>query len=736
MPDKPRPPRAGWRRVLPTRRQALWGLLGLFALLVAGCVAGYALTDIPAANAIVRQQATHVYYSDGHTLLGRIGSVNRTNVPLSKVPKPVREAVLAAEDRNFYSEPGISPTGILRALWVDVRGGDIQQGGSTITQQYAKNAYLTQERSFTRKIKEIFIAVKLSRQRSKDEVLQDYLNTIYFGRGAYGIQAAAHAYFRKDVSALTPAEGAVLAAVIRAPTALDPARNQAANERRWHYVVDGMVAEHWLPRADADALRYPTVQPPPSGQQVSGPNGFVMEAVKAELARRGFDENRLNLGGYTVVTTIDKQAQDAAVKAVDDVTAKLKVTSKDPQLNGRRPLTALVSVQPGDGAVRAMYGGRDFAAKDVPKSFVNLVYDRRQPGSSFKAYTLVTALKQGISLRSVYDGSSPKYVKGYPPNNQVRNDSNEQCPYPCSLVRATAESINTVYVPLAITVGPDKVRDTAYAMGVSRENPLSGDSGHAAAGITLGIYPVRPIDQAVGYATLAAGGVRNDPYLIGKVLDGSGQVVYRSHPHGERVMDTSVAADATYALEQVLQPGGTAHGKAPAGRPAAGKTGTTTKHADAWFVGYTPQLSTAVWMGNPTAAEPLVVNGSGVYGGAYPASVWQEYMTEALQGKPVAELPQPTFSGEVQGQPATPSPSPSASVSATASPSPSGSPSPTGTVLPLPTGSGSPGVPSDSPPPSGSPSPSPAPAPTSTTQSAAPKPGHRAGTGTSVSPSP
>src|SRR3954453_324933 len=229
----------GWRRFLPSGRQMLWGVLAAIAFTVVLVGIAYAATAIPSPNSFATAQATTVYYKDGKTVMARFGTTSRVDVPLSKVPVPVRQAVLAAEDRNFYGEPGISPTGIMRAVWVDMRGGDIKQGGSTITQQYVKNAYLTQERTFTRKFKEIFIAVKLGNTQSKDQILTDYLNTIYFGRNAYGIQAASKAYFGKDVNKLDAAEGAVLAAVIRAPGVYDPKVNHAKAVDRWHYVIDG-----------------------------------------------------------------------------------------------------------------------------------------------------------------------------------------------------------------------------------------------------------------------------------------------------------------------------------------------------------------------------------------------------------------------------------------------------------------------------------------------------------------
>src|SRR5438067_7739865 len=309
-------------RYAPTPRQMLWGILGAFVLLCIFVAVGYAVISIPSPNSIATRQSTILLYSDGRTQLARLGDTNRTNVRLSQVPRVVQKAVLSAEDRSFTSEPGISPTGILRAMWVDLAGGDVQ-GGSTITQQYVKNAYLTQERTFTRKFKEIFIAVKLGNTQSKDQILTDYLNTIYFGRNAYGIQAASRAYFGVDVNKLNAAEGAVLAAVIRAPGVYDPKVNHAKAVDRWHYVIDGMVKHHWLTSDQAASLHYPddslqNADKTKHNSDCVGPKFFICQAVKAELVQKGFDEARQAAGGYRVTTTIDKKAQDAAVAAVGD----------------------------------------------------------------------------------------------------------------------------------------------------------------------------------------------------------------------------------------------------------------------------------------------------------------------------------------------------------------------------------------------------------------------------------
>ena len=655
----------------------LWGIAGAFLVVVALVSIAYALTTIPNPNDTATNQQTFYLYSNGK-IMAHGGETNRINVRLDQVPKPVQYAVLSAEDRSYESEPGISPTGIMRAFLTDLRGGDIQQGGSTITQQYVKNAYLSQQRTFTRKIKEIFISLKLSNTKSKAEILQDYLNTIYFGRNAYGIAAASEAYFGKSVSRLNAAEGAVLAAVIRAPSYYDPSTNHAAAVARWHYVIDGMVKQGWLPADQAAQLQFPKVQPQTataSNGDCVGPTGFICQAVKFDLIKHGFTEDRLAAGGYRVFTTIDATAQKAAVDAENGNGGRYQTTGPD---KGRE--SALISVQPGDGAIRAMYGGDEFCPPkqrpDSCKDLTGLSNDyTRSPGSSFKPYTLIAALEQGISLDSNFPG--PAHIDFPGTNgNGISNSQNETCLPECTLTQALAKSINTIFVPLAAKVGPDKVAQVAHDAGVSKKHNLD-----PVPTITLGTSDVSVLDQAVGYATIAAQGIYAQPYLVSKVETADGQVVYRAHKDTHRVFPADVMADTTYAMTQVLGPSGTAAGKGLPGRPAAGKTGTNggvTGNKDAWFVGFTPQLSTAVWFGNTNKQHQVTSGGLPLYGGGLPASTWQQMMTAAMAGKPVVNFPPPAHVGHAINP--SPSATPSASASSSPTASPTGVPTPTPTV--------------------------------------------------------
>ncbi|MBV9293400.1 MAG: penicillin-binding protein [Frankiales bacterium] len=687
----------------------LWGLLIATVASAVLVGIGYATTPVPNPSTFATAQATTLYYSDGKTVLARLPGTTRQDVTLRQVPLAVQHAVLAAEDRHFYSEPGISPTGILRALFTDIRGGEISQGGSTITQQYVKNAYLTSQRTFTRKFKEIFISIKLANSKPKSEILQDYLNTIYFGRGAYGIQAAAHAFFNKDVGKLDAAQGAVLAATISNPGLYDPAVNRASAVARWRYVIDGMVQQHWLANPN---VSYPKVSAQRQNKSAgvntcTGWRGFICQDVELALKKDGFDEARLNAGGYNVITTIDVKAQTAAVAAENTLHGTYQRRGID---KGRE--SALVSVQPGDGAIRALFGGSAYCPTQHrhPDACTDLTGTAgtygRPPGSSFKPYTVIAALKKGISLDSTFSGPPSVQVNG----STIHNSAGESGCGTCNLVEALAKSINTVFVPLAVKVGPDNIVAAAHAAGIPKSVNLP-----AVPAITLGPENVSPLDQADAYATIAAQGVHAEPYLVSRVETHSGQVVFSAHKKTQRVFPADVMADTTFAMTKVFDCGlgGTACGRSLSGRPCAGKTGTNGAQSgpgnlDAWFVGFTPQLSTAVWYGNTNRTTPVTDGGAPLYGGALPAETWQQMMNGALLGKPVVPFPPPAHVGSNQGN-ASPTPSPT-SASPTPSTTPSTTPSPTPTLTPSTT-------PTLLPPPSSSP---PSPSPSSSAGHASP----------------
>jgi membrane peptidoglycan carboxypeptidase len=642
------------------KRLGIAALVGL-VLAVAGFLVAYALVKTPKPNDLANAQASIIYFADGKTEMDRISEVNRESVPLSKVPKAVQQAHLAAEDRNFYQNSGVSPSGIARAVWVGLRGG-ATQGGSTITQQYVKNYFLTQDQTLSRKGKEIIISIKIAKQQSKDQILENYLNTIYYGRGAYGIQTAAKAYFSKDVSKLTPAEGAFLASVIRGPQFYDPglgAEQKANAQARWTYVMDGMVSEGWLTPEQRARQKFPAIDKYRQRTAAAGPNGYVTDAVKRELkGKLKLTDADIDKGGYKIVTTVDAKAQKAAVAAVKD---------RMPTGKGTGTLrVGLTSIRPGDGAVVAMYGGADFQKNQ----YNTATQAQMQAGSTYKVFTLLAALQQGISTRTRFSGHSPQYFKEFADpagktdaqqRGRVENFANEQFGS-IDLRTATGHSVNTVYAQLNIKVGPDKTKAAAVASGLPEK------AQHANYSNVFGTDHEHVIDMANAYATIAAQGQRVTPYFIKSVKGGPGGLSYKAKPVKKAAFDKDVMADAIDAMQQPVKDG-TAQFAQNLGRPAAGKTGTTSDNKAAWFNGFTPQLATAVGIySTGKNGEELSMNsvpGVGeLTGGTVPVRIWTDFMTAALKGQKVIDFPQRAGVGDDRVYTPPPPPPPTTSSSA------------------------------------------------------------------------
>jgi membrane peptidoglycan carboxypeptidase len=652
----------------PRRRARLRVLLLVLAVplvLLGGLAAAVWLsTDVPLPGQVRNAEVTVVQYADGSEL-GRVGT-ERISVPLGQVSLPAQRAVLAAEERGFYSSPGISVRGMARALWVNVRGGEVSQGGSTITQQYVRNAYLSRERTLSRKLREVAVALKLSRSYDKHEVLGFYLDTVYFGRGAYGIEAAARTWFGKPAAELTASEGAVLASLLRSPRAYDPERSPEQARERWRYVLDGMAEQGWLD-GPVEAQAYPAVLPRTAApDRLGGPGGYLVAQALDEV-ERGVPQLRRERGGLIVRTTVEPQAQAAAVAAART-------------LGGDVPAgvyQALVSVQPGTGRIVAEYAGPDY----VSRPFNSVTQGTAQAGSSFKPYVLAAALQRGVSLLSRWDGSSPQRFGDYRVRNAAGASYGE-----VDLVEATAQSVNTVYVPLGKRAGLRAVADTAAAMGIRAD--MGRDDGTPA--LSLGITAVSPLDQAAAFATLAAGGLHAQPYLVEQVTDRNGDVLYTAAPVTRRAVPEDVAADVTHALTHVVSRG-TGKAARVGGRPVAGKTGTTSQNTAAWFVGYTPQLATAVAVYSERRDVPLrgFAGVREVSGGTLPARAFSRFTAAALQGQPVERFPEPAFVGAVPAQTPSPGPTPSPLAPRTDAPGP---PSELAEGLPEPAGTaGSPG---------------------------------------------
>jgi membrane peptidoglycan carboxypeptidase len=612
--DEPDPGKRRWRRL----RRTAYVLLGLFLLgPVLAFAVGWIFFRVPSPDDAANNQVATISYANGSSLASLVPEQgNRIKVPITQVPLHVQQAVLSAEDRSFYSNLGFDPVGILRAVWNQATGG--VGGGSTVTQQYVKNVLVGDEYSLWRKYREVVIAAKISQEQSKEEILGNYLNSIYFGRGAYGIQAASESYFGKDVSQLTVSEGAVLAGLIQAPSRWDPAVDRAMSEQRWNFVLDGMVSQNWLPAAERRAQTFPaTTAPQPRRSGIpDNDRGHIVSAVRTELNSYGITEQQVNQEGLQVTTTIDPQMQDEAVESVER-----RLRGQPGNLR-----TSLVSVDPRTGAVLAYYGGEDGSGFDYAQT-------RRQPGSSFKPFVLLAGLERTpdpIGLGTTFDGSSPQTIAG----TEVENNEGESCPN-CDLRTAMTQSINTVFYQLGVQVGPQRVADAARQAGISAELP------NPSGGIALGDREVRPGDMASAYATFAADGVYHRPHLVSRVTTADGRVLFDAGaPAGEQRMSQQVARNVTEAMLQVADHSGIPLG---GGRPVAAKTGTVQssvdgQNNDAWMVGYTPSVSTAVWVG--TDDNTPIKNGDGrpIYGRGVPGQIWQGYMNDALRGDPVEQF--------------------------------------------------------------------------------------------------
>jgi penicillin-binding protein 1A len=673
-----------WRRIRWKRVLLLgFGVLAFFYTLIIGAL--FVFGHVPQPNEIARAQSVNVVDHDGHAI-GRIhAAADRVSVPFAEMPLDLRHAVIATEDRHFYQHHGIRFTSILRAAFANVLHRGVAQGGSTITQQYVKNAFVGNERSLWRKTKEAVLAVKLERKESKDDILRDYLNTIYFGRGAYGCEAAAQAYFASHCRKLTLAQSAMLAGIIQAPELYDPSRDEERARGRRAAVLnfmrrDGYVTEEQRAQATDAPLKA-------HGRAAGGIAPHFIEQLRRQLEDR-YGARRLYSGQITrVVATLDRDMQTAAETAVRTVYPY-----------GNDPEAALVAIDPHTGAVRALVGSRDFS-----KTELNLAVDgRRQPGSTFKPVVLAKWIDQGRSINDTFAGPSSISIAGqHISNYQGESFGN------ITVEHATWNSVNTVFAQLIFKEGASKAVEMAHDLGI--ESKLVPQVG-----LTLGDQDVTPLELANLYATLAARGERHKPFFFERVIGANGKVLFRAGSTGEQTVKRNVADTVNYVLQGVVQ-NGTGR-PAQLGRPAAGKTGTTENHADAWFAGYTPELATVVWTGYPRGQVPLrnvrgVIGGAKrtidqVYGGSFPAAMWKEFMQKALSGLPSTSFATPSITGA----------SPTATPSPSSTPTPSPSPSPTGvrTTLPPPPSASPKPSPTKKPRPSHSPTPSPSASPSST----------------------
>lgn len=596
------------------------------SLLVAAFSFAVVFSNIPTPNQVAVVQSTAVFYADGKSLIGNIGEIQRVDVNLNEFPEHVKYAVLAIEDKSFYDHAGFSPIGIARALFNNLFS-TTTQGGSTITQQYVKNAYLTQEQTIVRKVKELVLAVKLETLASKDQILENYLNTAYLGRSSYGFEAAAQAYFGKSVRDISLAEGAALAALLRSPGGYSPENNAERLLGRWDFVLKQMVNQDWATQAERDSAEFPKFRPN-RVNRLGGPNGHLLAYIRVQLERIGFTEQEIELKGLQVVSTFEKDAQLALNKAVRDVGPK-------PWSSGLR--IGVASVRVGTGELVAMYGGRDYVADQ----FNNATQARGQAGSTFKTFGIAAALEQGIGFNTTWNGDSPATILDYKLNNLGKVSYGK-----VTLLNALERSMNTPMVALGAIVGPEQVVQSAIRAGVPAETPglipvLS---------TMIGTSSPRPIDIANGYATFAARGQVADNSAIKEVRSDNQTVLWSFTPNPQPAFAAEIADELTFGLQRVVTKGtgATALG---VGRPVAGKTGTSDDNLSAWFVGYTPQITTAVMMVREDASgNAISLRGTGglatVTGSSFPARIFTQYMRDAHAKLPVVAFPKRTKIGD------------------------------------------------------------------------------------------
>ncbi|NTU71370.1 MAG: PBP1A family penicillin-binding protein [Coriobacteriia bacterium] len=596
-------------------------MLLVAALVVGGVVywrLASTLPDPDAAAARGRDQSTVITDRNGKVLTRLFAEQNRSDVTLDQIPEELQKAVVATEDQRFYTHSGVDPLGIARAIVTDVILRRKAQGGSTITQQYVKQAFVGDERTITRKIKEAMLAQRVEKKYDKNQILELYLNTIYFGHGAYGVQSASRAYFGKPASKLTLPESAMIAGVIKSPGRYSPYIDPEAAKLRRDTVLQQMRSEGYIDEAAyaaavASPVKTAGLKPTPSLAP------YFVEWIKTDLAER-FGQDEMYRGGLIVKTTLDLSMQKAAEKAIASTLNR----------NGD-PSAALVAIKPGTGEVLAMVGGRDFKTQQFNAAVQG---NGRQPGSSFKPFVLVTALSDGISPEQTYPSGAARLKVG--DQTWSVTGAHGGAKGPMRLRIATEQSVNSVFARLILKVTPEKVVETAEGMGL--HSGIEPVPAIALGGLTNG---VTPLEMADAYSTLAANGSRVSPFGVTEVKTADGSVAYQAKPEAREAIEPAVAYLTTDILKGVIARGtGSA---ASIGRPAAGKTGTTQENRDAWFVGYTPDLAAAVWMGHPEAQKAMTnVHGRAVTGGSFPAEMWAKFMRTALAKTPATQFQKPS----------------------------------------------------------------------------------------------
>ncbi len=614
-------------------------LLGLGSLLLFPALSNLTLFLEPGSLSTPLQLRTLSYPSKFYDSQGNLLYVMQTNgfrtpVTLSQIPKNVINAVLDVEDHTFYQHGPIDLKSIARALSADVSGGTILEGGSTITQQLVKNTILTPQRTLSRKIQEAIDAYRIEGQFTKNEILQKYLNTVYFGDGAYGIGAAAKTYFNESVGQLTTAQASLLAILIEDPTGNDPFLNPGNALARRNIALDQMVQYHDLTQAQANKDKLEPLPKVSYRPSINAPSAFVQEAIQRILTEPkysvlGSNQNQrlqaLQNDGLQIYTTLNSNYESEAQATVKKVV---------PNTNGKYT-AALVSIDPNTGAVEALVSGNPthgFGGYDVATGTGGT---GRQAGSSFKPIVLAALLQQGYSPNDIIDGTGPCQfvIPGVKPSPYIVHNAEPGYGL-MTITKATADSVNCAYVRLGVNLGDQNIVNMAHIMGVtSHLTPVPS--------LAIGSEDITPLEMAEVYSVLADNGIRHTPYFTSKIVGSNGNTLVQTVSKGVRVLSAQNVEVEDQVMQAVVQYG-TGTAAALPGREVAGKTGTTDNFTDGWFNGFTPQLETAVWMGDPAGSVPMFdVGGIPVYGGTYPARIWHDYMSQALSGQPVLTFPQP-----------------------------------------------------------------------------------------------
>ncbi|MFJ5175224.1 transglycosylase domain-containing protein [Streptomyces griseoviridis] len=722
--DYPRAGKYGAGRWLPSWKLVTGVFIAFFGGMIAVAGVGYALVGVPDIDKTASAQNNVFYWNDGSQMVSTGGEVNRQNINISQIPKEMQYAVISQENKTFETDGGVDPKGIARAFFNMARGGQTQ-GGSTITQQYVKNAMLNdQSQTVSRKFKEILVSIKVGAKVPKDQIMAGYLNSAYYGRSAYGLQAASRAYFNKEAKNLNAGECAFLAATLKGATYYDPAGNPSidsvnatrqANTRRalsqMQDTLDKMVEYGHLPAAErAKYTKLPKLENPRSNFALSGQIGYLVDLAKGYLVNNtDITSERLQQGGFSIHTTFDKNK----VKELEAAVTKVQKANIKPEL---RPKTDThvqfggASVDPATGAIRAIYGGTD-----ATKHFTNNAdVTGAQVGSTFKPFVLAAAMKWGVrdkslgeeqaqdertqvSPKSLFSGKDQLKIKKYDgtvwqnekgkewlQTNDGNKDYGTPPDYKIDLREAMRESVNSAFVQLGMDVGLDKVKEAAIDAGL-KEDSLAGTSFPS---FSIGISDPSAIRMAGAYATFAASGERRDPYSVKSVTDKDG-TVYTHKVKTAQAFTSQVADNVTDVLKTVVEKGTGSNAQLP-GREVAGKTGTTDGNKSAWFVGYTPQLSTSITMFRYDDDESqknrtfLKMFGTGnqakIHGASFPSEIWHDYMAQAMKGLPVEKFPTPEPIGEVVNADPTPTPTPTPSETEEESPTPSPTPSKTETT--------------------------------------------------------